>query len=261
MRSEGAPAGGCSWLRPAAAELYGDLRLEPLLRRLLDQSGRLLGVVAGSVSLVSSTQDRYTKAAERGASCRLGQTFPLDEGITGRVTAGRGPVVLRSYEQVRRGHLPQEHPARRGAVAAVPIWWLGRVIGVNVVFAGCDRRFQTREVDQLELLSQVGAAGIVASTQAEPPRGTDDLQPRRRVQESAAPSDLTPREQEVLALLAEGLTDRQVADSLQLSHKTVEKHVGAVLRKTGTTSRTGAVVRALQRGWLPLAAQGEPRCS
>jgi hypothetical protein len=36
-----------------------------------------------------------------------------------------------------------------------------------------------------------------------------------------------------------------------ISPKTVEKHVGALLRKTGTTSRTAAVMRALERGWLP----------
>jgi DNA-binding CsgD family transcriptional regulator len=65
------------------------------------------------------------------------------------------------------------------------------------------------------------------------------------------PSPLSRREHEVLGLLAEGRTDRQVAEALVLSHKTVEKHVGAVLRKTGTSSRTAAVVRAAEKGWLP----------
>jgi DNA-binding NarL/FixJ family response regulator len=54
----------------------------------------------------------------------------------------------------------------------------------------------------------------------------------------------------VLRLLADGLSDREVAVRLVISPKTVEKHVGAVLRKTGATSRTAAVVRALDRGWL-----------
>jgi DNA-binding NarL/FixJ family response regulator len=60
-----------------------------------------------------------------------------------------------------------------------------------------------------------------------------------------------------------------VAKALAISPKTVEKHVGALLRKTGTTSRTAAVVRALGRGWLaPDPAPGgfppfppEPPCT
>ena len=66
-------------------------------------------------------------------------------------------------------------------------------------------------------------------------------------------SPLTARERQVLSLLAAGLTDREVAAQLVISPKTVEKHVGAVLRKTRTPSRTAAVAHALDRGWLPPA--------
>ena len=41
-----------------------------------------------------------------------------------------------------------------------------------------------------------------------------------------------------------------MATRLGISPKTVEKHVGAVLRKTGTPGRTAAVVHALDQGWL-----------
>ena len=51
----------------------------------------------------------------------------------------------------------------------------------------------------------------------------------------------------------DGLSDRAVAARLVISPETVEKHVGAVLRKTGVASRTAAVRRALERGWLPEA--------
>ena len=54
----------------------------------------------------------------------------------------------------------------------------------------------------------------------------------------------------MLRLLVDGLSDREVAARLVISPKTVQKHVGAVLRKSGTTSRTAAVVRALKRGWV-----------
>lgn len=66
-------------------------------------------------------------------------------------------------------------------------------------------------------------------------------------------SPFTPRERQVAGLLADGLSDRALARRLEISPKTVEKHVGALLRKTGTNSRTAAVMRALERGWLPPA--------
>ncbi len=75
-----------------------------------------------------------------------------------------------------------------------------------------------------------------------------------------AQSPLSPREKQVLDLVARGLSDRAIAEELVISSKTVEKHVGAVLRKTGTTSRTAAVMCALAAGWLneQLLTEGLP---
>jgi DNA-binding NarL/FixJ family response regulator len=55
---------------------------------------------------------------------------------------------------------------------------------------------------------------------------------------TGGPAALTARETEVLALLAEGRTNRQLARELYISEKTVSAHVSNMLRKTGTTSRT-----------------------
>lgn len=228
--------------RSAAADLYGEPQASPLLDRLLRHSTHLLDATAGSISLVDPGRDRYGKIAESGVSCRLGQTFSLDEGATGQVLTRRGPVVLASYRDVPAGHLRPGHPAGTGAVVAVPIWWRGDVIGANVVFAGRSRRFTPVEVDGLEALTQVAAAGIVGT--GDTARFHVGHEPARR------PSPLTGREREVLGLVGRGLTDRQVGTALAISVKTVEKHVGAVLRKTGAASRTAAVVRALDLGWL-----------
>ncbi len=54
-------------------------------------------------------------------------------------------------------------------------------------------------------------------------------------------SVLTEREREVLVLLAEGMTDQQIADQLFLSRRTVSTHVGSILGKLGVESRTAAV--------------------
>jgi DNA-binding NarL/FixJ family response regulator len=54
---------------------------------------------------------------------------------------------------------------------------------------------------------------------------------------------LSSREQEVLRLLAEGLTDREIAGALAISPRTVESHVSAILRKLGVRNRAEAAQR------------------
>jgi DNA-binding NarL/FixJ family response regulator len=63
---------------------------------------------------------------------------------------------------------------------------------------------------------------------------------------------LTPREQEVLALMAEGLTNKAIAHQLDISEFTVKFHVNAILRKLGAQSRTEAAVRAARLGLISL---------
>ncbi|MEW2545493.1 response regulator [Streptomyces sp. NPDC047002] len=60
------------------------------------------------------------------------------------------------------------------------------------------------------------------------------------------PESLTDREREVRALVEQGLPDKRIASALGISVKTVEKHVGAVLRKTGAPNRTALAHRAAQ---------------
>lgn len=70
---------------------------------------------------------------------------------------------------------------------------------------------------------------------------------------TAMPSDdLTPREREILRLLAEGLANREIAALLGLSDHTVKFHLRAVFTKLGAHSRTEAVSVAVRRGLLML---------
>jgi DNA-binding CsgD family transcriptional regulator/tetratricopeptide (TPR) repeat protein len=64
----------------------------------------------------------------------------------------------------------------------------------------------------------------------------------------AAPAGLTAREQEILALLSEGLPDREISRRLFISERTVHHHVSAVLSKIGVSSRTAAVRKAARMG-------------
>jgi DNA-binding NarL/FixJ family response regulator len=55
--------------------------------------------------------------------------------------------------------------------------------------------------------------------------------------------ELSPRENEVLRLLADGLTDREIGEALTISRRTVESHVSSILAKLGVTSRAHAARR------------------
>jgi len=62
---------------------------------------------------------------------------------------------------------------------------------------------------------------------------------------------LTEREREVLRLMAEGLSNKEIALRSEMKERTVEFHVSNILRKLGATSRVEAVVRAKERGIIP----------
>jgi len=63
---------------------------------------------------------------------------------------------------------------------------------------------------------------------------------------------LTQREHDILALLAEGRSNREIAQGLYLSEKTVKAHLAAIFRKLGVTNRTQAAMMAVQMGVGPV---------
>jgi DNA-binding NarL/FixJ family response regulator len=65
--------------------------------------------------------------------------------------------------------------------------------------------------------------------------------------------ELTERELEVLDHVANGLRNREIARRLHITNKTVEFHLANIFGKLGVSTRTGAVVRAMQLGWLGLS--------
>jgi DNA-binding CsgD family transcriptional regulator len=67
---------------------------------------------------------------------------------------------------------------------------------------------------------------------------------------------LTPRERDVLALLAEGRTNRQIGGTLFISEKTASVHVSNILGKLGASGRAEAVAIAHRRGLLPVRSGG-----
>ncbi len=106
-----------------------------------------------------------------------------------------------------------------------------------------------RSLAELRRLGANPAAAIVTRRLRE--RGIRDVPrgPRRRTR--ANPAGLTPRETEVLALVAEGLRNAEIAARLFVSQKTVDHHVSAVLRKLGVPTRGRAAARAVELGLAP----------
>jgi DNA-binding NarL/FixJ family response regulator len=64
------------------------------------------------------------------------------------------------------------------------------------------------------------------------------------------PAPLTPREEDVLRLLAQGYTNRQIAHSLFIGLTTIKKHVERIISKLGVSTRTEAAVKASRLGLL-----------
>lgn len=76
---------------------------------------------------------------------------------------------------------------------------------------------------------------------------------RRSYSEPGTPfHPLSDREMEVLGCVVRGMSNKEIASVLGISHQTVKNHVTAILRKFGVEDRTQAVVYALKRGWVTL---------
>jgi DNA-binding CsgD family transcriptional regulator len=103
-----------------------------------------------------------------------------------------------------------------------------------------------RSLDALQGLGAKPAAAIVARRLRE--RGARDLPRGPRAATRRNPAGLTRRELEVLALVAEGLRNGDIAARLVVSERTIDHHVGAILRKLAVKTRGEASVKAVRLG-------------
>jgi DNA-binding CsgD family transcriptional regulator len=103
--------------------------------------------------------------------------------------------------------------------------------------------------DALAALDELGATAATAAVRRRMKElGVKAIPRGPRPATRAAPAGLTPREHEVLALLADGLPDREISQRLFISERTVHHHVSAVLAKIGVSSRTAAAREAARMG-------------
>jgi DNA-binding NarL/FixJ family response regulator len=105
--------------------------------------------------------------------------------------------------------------------------------------------------DQLVAALEAAAAGLIVfhSTEVEAIFPVADGASRERAELAES---LTPRESEVLQMLASGLANKAIATQLNISEHTVKFHVASILGKLGATSRTEAVSVGIRRGLVLL---------
>jgi NarL family two-component system response regulator LiaR len=112
------------------------------------------------------------------------------------------------------------------------------------------------------LLKDVSAADLVKAIEGAN-LGQAQLHPdvqRRLLEQVSAPprreepagAELTPREREVLVLIASGMSNKEIARELVLNERTVKGHVSNILSKLGLADRTQAALYAVREGIVPL---------
>jgi DNA-binding NarL/FixJ family response regulator len=104
-----------------------------------------------------------------------------------------------------------------------------------------------KDCDPDQLLSAIRSAALGHAPID--PRVAHALLPRRAEPAQVSASELSPREAEVLRLVADGLANKQIARRLGITERTVKAHVGSVFRRIGVGDRTSAALWA--RDHLP----------
>lgn len=125
----------------------------------------------------------------------------------------------------------------------------------RALFVGADG-FVDKNVDAAEFLGLLRKAADREMVLAGPPSGSigdivDGIEQQRRLE-----ARLTEREREVLAVAAEGLTAREIADRLGVRERTITTHLGRIYGKLGVGNRLSAI-RAAARSGLVSVAIGE----
>ena len=150
--------------------------------------------------------------------------------------------------------LIEEIRARRGSGPKVLVL---SVLGdqttvLAAVLAGADG-YLLKDLDSLDI-GQQAAAALSGGAPLSPSIAAYVLRYLRGQPEQPKPDDgdpdLSPREYELLQLLARGQSNRQAAEALSLSPHTVGDHVKSIYRKLGVSSRGEAMVRAFRSGLL-----------
>ena len=225
-----------------------DLRLT--LKVILDHVTARLKVDAADVLLLDETDNTLTPAASTGFLATAVPDYPLpaDEGLPGRALSSRRietVTALSAFSQFRRRSLF----AREGfkAYGAVPLSSRGRLLGALEVFQRSPMKPDQEWLSFLDALGSVAAVAIDSATMQERLR---QLRPLGPLRPHRLPPEMSRLEREIMRLVVEGKTNREIAADVHLSQNTVKFHMRQILQKTGTSNRTELAHQSAKEGWL-----------
>jgi ATP/maltotriose-dependent transcriptional regulator MalT len=189
-------------------------------------------------------------AAETDAALRLasdsGDAWALSE-----LRAWRGRAGIRDGSRAD-GATPTPFALElEGDAAGAAALWDERGCsyeGALALASSDDEADLRRSLAELQQLGARPAAGRVARKLRE--RGARDVTKGPRASTRSNPAGLTTRELEVLALIADGMRNSDIAGRLFVSEKTVGHHVSSILRKLGVQTRGQAASQVAQLGLL-----------
>jgi DNA-binding NarL/FixJ family response regulator len=211
------------------------------------------GVFRVMVAATSAVRRGGLEAMVReNSSFRLAGSAPGLVGLAERVEELQPDVVLIDLAQPDPQFAPLAASLQGAGTAVVVLVdepdanWISRVLRAEV------RALLAREASREEIHSAIHAAsnGMVLLD----PEITKDLLAGDR-QSGADPTlemvdALTPREIEVLRMMAEGLGNKEIAARLGISDHTVKFHISSILAKTGASTRTEAVTLGIRMGLI-----------
>jgi DNA-binding CsgD family transcriptional regulator/GAF domain-containing protein len=231
--------------------ITANMELPFTLKAIVDQVVDQLKVSAADVLLIDERDGMLATAASTGFVATAVPAFRLsvEEGWSRRGLTGRQIETVKApsdFSQVRRRPLF----AREGfkSYVAVPLVARGRLAGLMEVF---DRSALSPDEEWLSFLDSMASVAAIAVDMAELNERLRTAVPNTAPPKSRTKApELSKVEWEMLKLLVEGQTNREISAQVHLSQNTIKFHVRQMLQKTGTTNRTDLTRQAIQEGWL-----------
>jgi len=213
------------------------------------------GVTRVFVAATSAARRSDLEAIIReNSDCRLVGSAPGLLGLVERVRALHADVTLMDLSQPETQFptivtsLEQAGSAVIALVDGANASWIAKALGAGV------HSLLAREASPAEISAalQSSASGMVLLDPDIARELAAQSRPRSTDPTPEMVEDLTPREVEVLRMMAEGLGNKEIASRLGISDHTVKFHISSILAKLGAASRTEAVTLGIRMGLILL---------